>query len=115
MRAKPVPEFEMRHRMSLALEYASVSVNDMAEHLGISRTTVSNYLHGRTKPQRAHLIAWALRCGVPFEWLVNGDNDTREPAKPTKRTKKASTSPAAESERRPDGDAPSRRSRSPRA
>jgi transcriptional regulator with XRE-family HTH domain len=79
-----VPQFEMRHRMQLALEYAGVSVNEMAAELDASRTTVSNYLHGRTKPKRPHLIVWAMRCGVPFEWLVNGESvpngDTKEAA-----------------------------------
>jgi transcriptional regulator with XRE-family HTH domain len=74
MRKKALPQFELRHRMSLALEYAGVSVSEMAAELGASRSTVSNYLHGRTKPGRAHLIVWALKCGVPFEWIVNGEN-----------------------------------------
>lgn len=73
MKRKPLPEFEMRHRMSLALEYASVSVNEMAAELGASRTTVSNYLHGRTKPRRADLITWSMRCGVPLDWLVGSE------------------------------------------
>lgn len=67
----------MRHRMGLALEYGSVSINEMARHLGASRTTISNYLHGRTQPRRADLIAWAMKCGVPFAWLV-GDDDSYE-------------------------------------
>lgn len=73
MAAKPLPEFEMRHRMALALEYGSVDVNEMARELGSSRTTISNYLHGRTRPRRSDLVVWALRCGVPFEWIVEGD------------------------------------------
>lgn len=73
MKRKSLPQFEMRHRMSLALEYGSVSINEMAQHLGASRTTISNYLHGRTQPRRADLIAWAMKCGVPFEWLVGDD------------------------------------------
>lgn len=75
MQRNELPEFEMRHRMELALEYGSVTVSTMARHLGISRTTVSNYLHGRTQPRRSDLIAWALRCGVPFDWLVGVDSD----------------------------------------
>lgn len=79
--------------MALALEHGGVSVNEMAAHLGISRTTVSNYLHGRTKPRRGDLIAWAMRCGVPFEWLVNGDDEAIAAEKPKKATKKAATTP----------------------
>lgn len=91
MRLKPTPEFEMRHRMELALEYGSVTVSEMARHLGISRTTISNYLHGRTRPRRGDLIAWAMRCGVPFDWLVGADSnhvldgeETPAPAPPVK-------------------------------
>lgn len=73
MAAKPEPEFEMRHRMSLALEYGSVEISEMARELGVSRTTISNYLHGRTRPRRGDLITWALKCGVPFAWLVKGE------------------------------------------
>lgn len=78
----PLPEFAMRHRMALALEYASVSVTDIAKHLDISRTTVSNYLHGRTQPSRNHLANWALRCGVPLDWLVDGTVSATPAAKP---------------------------------
>lgn len=102
MQRKPLPEFEMRHRMELALEYGSVSVNEMAAHLGTSRTTISNYLHGRTQPRRGDLIAWCLRCGVPFDWLVGTDSEYMlnnpvrqpEPVK-KKRVKKASGNKAA--------------------
>src|SRR4051812_9001888 len=72
MAKEPIPQFEMRHRLQLALEYGNVSVTEMAETLDASRTTVSNYLHGRTKPRRPDLAMWALKCGVPLEWLVTG-------------------------------------------
>ena len=61
--------------MNLALEYSSVTINEMARELGASRTTISNYLHGRTQPRRSDLITWALRCGVPFDWLVGTESD----------------------------------------
>lgn len=67
-----VPRFEMRHRLRIALEYGDVPVQEMARELGMSRTTVSNYLHGRTEPTRAVVDAWAERCGVPAEWLLTG-------------------------------------------
>lgn len=75
MARKSTPEFEMRHRMSLALETAGVSVNEMAAHLELSRTTISNYLHGRTQPRRSDLIQWALKCGVAFDWMVGEDDE----------------------------------------
>lgn len=100
MKRNALPEFEMRHRMELALEYGSVSVNEMARYLGISRTTISNYLHGRTEPRRGDLIAWSMRCGVPFDWLVGSDSDhlvDDEPAPvsaPTERPKRSRTKTA---------------------
>lgn len=68
-----VPTFGLRHRLALALEAAEVSVAAMADELGVSRNTVGNYLAGRTTPPRPTLRVWALRCGVPFEWLWTGE------------------------------------------
>jgi transcriptional regulator with XRE-family HTH domain len=79
-----VPQFEMRHRMLLALEYSGVSVNEMAAELELSRTTISNYLHGRTRPRRGELIQWALKTGLPFEWLVSGEDIANGKAKATR-------------------------------
>jgi transcriptional regulator with XRE-family HTH domain len=80
MAAKPLPEFEMRHRMSLSLEYSGLNVNAIARELGVSRTTISNYLHGRTEPRRSDLIVWSMRCGVPLEWLLTGQAPTETPS-----------------------------------
>ena len=89
MAAHPIPVFEMRHRMALALEYGSVSVNEIAAELGVSRTTISNYLWGRTIPRRADLVTWALRCGVPFDWLETGaEPEVVAPSKPPRKRAK---------------------------
>jgi len=97
MKQQPVPQFELRHRMQLALEWSGVSVGDMAAELGASRTTVSNYLHGRTKPRRPDLIVWAFKCGLPFDWLVNGADIPAEEATvekaPSKTRRRVKTAP----------------------
>lgn len=67
-----VPEWTQGDRLRKALRHADIDVNDMATVLGLSRTTISNYLADRTSPTRGTLIAWALRCGVHFEWLAHG-------------------------------------------
>lgn len=96
MATEPFPRFQMRHRMELALEYGDVSVVEIAAAVGISRTTVSNYIHGRSNPRRSDLVVWADRCGVPFDWLVEGIEPV-EPApevpikKTTDRSKRART------------------------
>jgi transcriptional regulator with XRE-family HTH domain len=74
-----VPTFELRHRLDLALEHAGVTPDDMAEVLGVSPTTVRNYRAGRTTPNRATLRVWALKCGVPFGWLLTGEIDLTGP------------------------------------
>jgi transcriptional regulator with XRE-family HTH domain len=66
------PSFELRHRMSLALEAAGVSVQDMAAELGVSRVTVSAWLHARNRPPIAALKLWAIRTGVSYQWLLTG-------------------------------------------
>lgn len=68
-----VPRFELRHRMGLALEHADLSVQAMADHLEVSRNTVGNYLAGRTAAPTPTLRVWALRCGVPYRWLRDGE------------------------------------------
>ncbi|MFZ5875162.1 MAG: helix-turn-helix domain-containing protein [Nitrospirota bacterium] len=67
-----IPPFELTHRLARALEHAHLSNEDMAEHLGCAETTIRNYLSGRTHPRRPTIRDWALRCGVPFEWLNDG-------------------------------------------
>ena len=59
-------------RLRKALSVANLSVQDMADELELNRNTVSNYLGGRSTPTAATLKVWALRCGVPLEWLRDG-------------------------------------------
>ena len=70
--AHGIPHFQMRHRLDLALETADVSIQEMSAELGVHRNTVSNYLSGRTLPPTSAVKVWALRCGVPYEWLRTG-------------------------------------------
>jgi transcriptional regulator with XRE-family HTH domain len=70
-----VPQFEMRHRMRLALEHARVSVNEMGDLLGVDRNTVSRYLNGHTTPRLSVLRVWSMRCGVPLTWITTGRSD----------------------------------------
>lgn len=93
-----VPVFGMRHRLALALETADVSNEQMADEVGKSVTTIRNYLGGRTHPGRAVLVTWALRCGVPFEWLAYGveSDGPRDPAEQVNKTFPCHTDDLAE-------------------
>lgn len=67
-----VPEFDMADRLRKALRHADVGVQEIADYLGVSRNTVGAWINGRTPPTKAYVRLWAMRTGVPFEWLQNG-------------------------------------------
>ena len=58
--------------MRLALDHAGVSIEEMADVLGVTRQTVGRWLHGHGNPKAGNLRLWAIRCGVSFRWLVDG-------------------------------------------
>lgn len=76
------PAFELRHRLARALEIADLTNEQMAEVLGVSTTTIRNYVSGRTSPKDGMLRQWALRCGVPYQWLKTGEVDSITPNTP---------------------------------
>lgn len=71
-------EFDKSDRLAKALRIGGISSNEMAEHLDVSRTTISNYINGRTEPKRSVLRDWAMRTGVPLEWLEDGHLPSEE-------------------------------------
>lgn len=75
MSTTTIPTWTLGDRLAKALDISNVTVQEMADELGVSRTTVSNYMHGRTHPSRSVGRIWALRTGVPFAWLITGNTD----------------------------------------
>jgi transcriptional regulator with XRE-family HTH domain len=70
MSTERVPEWDTADRMRKALRVASIEVRDMADYLGVSRSSVSNWINGRIRPSKQTMRLWALRCGVPMAWLT---------------------------------------------
>lgn len=68
-----VPEFDLADRMRKALRASGVGVQEMADYLGVARNTVSTWINGRIEPSTQTKRLWALRTGVPFEWLERGE------------------------------------------
>ena len=66
------------NRLAKARTAAKVSSEGMASHLGVTRTTVSNYEHDRTRPTRAVLVVWSQVTGAPFEWLAGADQEVTQ-------------------------------------
>jgi transcriptional regulator with XRE-family HTH domain len=54
---------ETSDRLRIARIRAGLEQDEMAEVLGVSTSTVSNWEHGRTKPKLAFIAAWAQITG----------------------------------------------------
>lgn len=72
-------QFTQADRLRKSLHAAGMSSQEMADYLGVNRNTVSRYINDERDPKRSILRLWALRTGVPLEWLETGnipaDND----------------------------------------
>ena len=64
------PQFSLADRLWKSRDLAGLSQTELAERTGISRQSISNYENGRTVPGKLQLRAWALACGVRYEWLT---------------------------------------------
>lgn len=73
-----IPNWTIGDRLRKSLKAAGVGVQEMAEYLGVERNTVGNYINDRTRIPGPALKLWAMRTGVPLEWLRTGV----EPAPP---------------------------------
>lgn len=66
-----IPEFTVGDRLARARTTGGISVQQMAEALGVDRRTVGRYERSETV-KRTIIMAYALRTGVPVEWLETG-------------------------------------------
>lgn len=64
--------FTLQDRLIKSLRYSKTGVGEIADYMGVSRATVANWTSGRTTPHKGSLHAWAIRTGVPYEWLAYG-------------------------------------------
>lgn len=72
MTTDTIPQWTFGDRLAKAREHAGISVEQMADELGVSRNTIGNYEAERTTPKAGVVKAWALITGVSFEWIVEG-------------------------------------------
>lgn len=72
-----IPPWSVPDRLRKAREHAGLEQGELAESIDVSRTTVSNYERGHVNPRKIVVRQWALRTGVPFEWLMYGTEDPR--------------------------------------
>lgn len=67
-----VPELTLGWRLRLAIDTAGISVQDMADQLGYSRSTISRWLNDQDVPRAAVMAQWSLLTGVSPVWLRDG-------------------------------------------
>ncbi|MFC8038729.1 helix-turn-helix domain-containing protein [Paenarthrobacter sp. NPDC057355] len=66
-------EMDLADRMRKALRVSDVSVQEIADVVGMNRNTISAWINGRAKPNDRQLAAFAMRTGAPIDWLKTGD------------------------------------------
>ena len=66
-----VPAFTIGDYLRKAREHAGLEQTELASEIGISRGTVTNYERGHVTPRKAVVMAWAMRTGVPVEWITS--------------------------------------------
>lgn len=72
-----VPQWDLADRLGKALRVGDVSVQEMADYLEVHRNSVSAWINGRVTPSGQTIRLWALRTGIPYEWLRNGIEPSR--------------------------------------
>jgi len=65
--------------MKKALDHAGVAAKDMAAYLDVEPATVSRWLNGKKPVKGAYLKLWALKTGVPLQYLETGVVPTGDP------------------------------------
>lgn len=72
MTSTVIPQWTPADRMRKAMNSAGVSIASMAAYLEVDRNTVGGWINNRHRPRPAELRLFAMRCGVPLEWLLTG-------------------------------------------
>jgi len=79
-----IPPWTIGWRLKRSLNFADISAQEMADELGVHVGTVSRWMNDHEVPKRVYLRVWALRTGVPLEWL------TGEEVSPSDRERRSS-------------------------
>lgn len=101
--AGAVPQLTLGWRLKMALG-DRVGVQEMAEHLGVARATLSRWMGDKGKaPNRAYIAQWALITGVPFQWLLDGTQNSPSPDGSGTRADTEAELPHLDSNQEPSG------------
>jgi len=70
-----VPELTLGMRIEVALRDAKVGKQELADHLGVERGSVSRWVNDRGPVRDVYLRQIALITGVDYRWLRYGEID----------------------------------------
>ena len=62
----------------MLLKENEISSYKLAKAIGVSQSTIANYLNGKVKPSSIILKQIAFFFNVDFDWLLNDDKDSLE-------------------------------------
>lgn len=65
--------YGFQHRLGQAYFHSGLTQTELAERLGVSRQSVTNYLNGDSVPDAAILAAMGDVLDVSVDWLLYGD------------------------------------------
>lgn len=69
-----VPQWTIQDRLRKAREQAGMTQRELADAIGVAKSTISNYEAGTITHQRKIVMnQWALVTGVPVAWLWGDD------------------------------------------
>jgi len=71
-----VPEWTFGDRLRKARQVSGLTVRDFAEEIGVSTKTITDAEGDRRRPRKILINAYAMRTGVPREWLETGQVST---------------------------------------
>lgn len=60
----------LSQRLRASRLLAGLEQAEIAQRLGVARTTVSTWEQGKTEPSATHFVRWAQITGQPLEWLA---------------------------------------------
>lgn len=69
--AAAIPQWTTGDRLRKAREFSGLTQRQLADEIGVSNRSISAYEQGATA-RRPVLLSWAVRTGVPLEWLQTG-------------------------------------------
>ncbi|BBC67004.1 hypothetical protein MMRN_39000 [Mycobacterium marinum] len=68
-----VPEWDLADRLRKSLRESETGVQEIADHLGVNRNTISTWINGRGPVNPDCLPKWAVYTGFPREWIETGE------------------------------------------